>query len=344
MKVLSIDGASYDLTVPFLLKRVCSNITMVGVDVLSRKGTRRERGPAGDRLRISAPKIPLYGGERFWLQASGRMPSLAPPQMEECPKLLVWQRAPDGRTTLEEATPENFRGCPSSWWFPHPHGGWRSGFEMSLSGQSGENRVQVFARLARSGSGPSHIVKSGILYIPMIDPLTIPRKWSRTNGLGANIALDKDTYRVGEDIHLHAAVANFNAPAPVFSLFSFGPIQFDVLDAEGHALPENERFYGVPQTISTPPPPAIAKGTIVPLEVNLRHKGWLPNRPGTYTVVMTWSPSTNYFDPHTPDYYKGFLPFATVQARATIHIVEREPTQRLPHKRPFDDEPYSPLR
>lgn len=317
-----ISAPSYILGVPSLLKHFCSDISVVGVKVLPATAALTTPDPAGDRLHIAAPEGPLYAGEGLRLQVSGAMPSLSPQQRQTCPKMFLWHREPDEvMTRLDEADAVNFRGCPE--FFRHPQGGWRTGFTLDAQGwYPGELELQAFALVGSFANGTAHLAASNLLDVRLLDPLSIPRQWSRTDGLGANISLEKDTYRLGENIPLHMAIADFDAPAPLFESRGCIADIMEVLDAKGHRLPYSERF---PPFLSClyggPPPPAFPRGRVVPLEVDLRSAGWLPNRPGTYTIVLNWTPLENYVDPKDSDFDRSFFPFATVTARATIHIV-----------------------
>jgi hypothetical protein len=67
------------------------------------------------------------------------------------------------------------------------------------------------------------------------------------------------------------------------------------------------------------------KGKVVALEKDLKSEGWLPNHPGTYTIVFTWCTSTGTVDQTLAGWTAHLSPYATVEARATIHIVAEGP-------------------
>lgn len=156
------------------------------------------------------------------------------------------------------------------------------------------------------------------------------RHWTRLKGVAADILLDRDTYKVGEDIPLHLAIANFDATAPIFSWDpQWDPcdvVEVQVLDTSGIPLPEQDRF-SPPSWSCTGDgfgPRPFEKGKIVSMEWSLKNTGWLPNHPGTYTIVVSWRTSTGSIT--EPD-RKGRVtmslkPYATVQAKATIHITD----------------------
>ena len=172
-----------------------------------------------------------------------------------------------------------------------------------------------------------HFASSNVLRIQLGDPSNISRKWGpRVKGIAADITLDKDTFRVGEDVPLHLAVENFDAPVP---LYSWDPvwdpcmvIGLEVEDRDGHVLTVSQRL---PQlSVCTGHgfgPRPVAQGKVISLERTLGREGWLPNQPGTYTVVITWAPC---FDPRNQASSAGrpadLKPYAVVRATATLRI------------------------
>jgi hypothetical protein len=138
--------------------------------------------------------------------------------------------------------------------------------------------------------------------------------------------LDKDTYRIGEDVPLHLAIEDFDADVP---LYTWDPlwdpcmvVGIEVQDAAGHPLSADERFPD--SSICTGHgfgPRPFQKGKVVPLERTLRAEGWLPNHPGKYTIVLTWSPCSGWRKETSTGWLAHLMPYAVVQAKATIHIV-----------------------
>jgi hypothetical protein len=99
-------------------------------------------------------------------------------------------------------------------------------------------------------------------------------------------------------------------------------VGIEVQDAAGHPLPVNQRFPNSSICIGHGfGPKPFAKGKVVPLERKLRAEGWLPSHPGTYTIVLTWSPCSGSRK-ETPSGWEADLkPYAAVHAKATIHVV-----------------------
>jgi hypothetical protein len=136
---------------------------------------------------------------------------------------------------------------------------------------------------------------------------------------------------LGEDIPLHIAIQNFDAPVPVYYadpvLDPCGLIQIEVRDIYRRTLAREERVMSHSVCMDHGFGPKLyPKGQIVPLERSLKRKGWLPNRPGTYMIVVTWAPSTSAAnDSSVTSAPLTLVPYAVAEANATIDIVESEP-------------------
>lgn len=148
-------------------------------------------------------------------------------------------------------------------------------------------------------------------------------------GIGVDVTLDKDTYRLGEDIPLHMAVEDFDAPVPIYTWDPLWDpcmtVGVDVLDEHGHPIGASDRFPD--QSICMGHgfgPRPIEKGKVIPIERTLAGEGWLPNHPGTYTVRVRWASCGGKTPPPTGLVRdeKAYTTYAAVQAEATIHIEE----------------------
>ena len=167
---------------------------------------------------------------------------------------------------------------------------------------------------------------SNILRIQLADASAIPRKWGpRVKGIAADITLDKETFRIGENVRLHLAVEDFDAEVPIYAWDPLWDpcvaIGLEVRHASGNPLPADERFpnWSFCTGHGLGPRP-VAKGKAIPLERTLGEEGWLPNHAGTYTIVVIWAPCADANAPATnpvPD----LKTYAVVQATAVIHIV-----------------------
>jgi len=143
-----------------------------------------------------------------------------------------------------------------------------------------------------------------------------------------DVTLDKDAYKPGEDVPLHIAIENFDAPVPIYAIDPvwdpYPAIGVEVRDATGRLLPENERCSnGMLWTGHGRGPVSYPAGKVVTIERTLASQGWLPNRPGVYTVVVTWCPlDGTHFEPGPGLARKDDIKtYATVQAAATFRIV-----------------------
>ena|ERR1700722_17950949 len=64
-----------------------------------------------------------------------------------------------------------------------------------------------------------------------------------------------------------------------------------VLDAHGNPLPDNARQgMNLCSGHGFGPNKEFSQGKLYPIERSLTNEGWLPKEPGTYTIVVTWTP------------------------------------------------------
>jgi hypothetical protein len=128
-------------------------------------------------------------------------------------------------------------------------------------------------------------------------------------------------------VPLHLATEDLDAAAPVYSWDPVwdpcAVVGIEVRDAGLHSLSVSERLpiwsvcMGHGQA---PRPVTCGKGT--PLERSLGEEGWLPNRPGTYTVVMTWVPCCKpKNDASSAESSSDLKSYAEVHPDATVHVV-----------------------
>jgi len=265
----------------------------------------------------------------FTLRVLGTEPNHETLSKEDsCPTLYLRQRSPDGATRIDEVKPLAFKGC-SRTVLGHEPGDWQSGFDLDSGANSkwegvGEHEFEVFQLSGSRDEAKIHFVSSNILRVQIADPTAIQRQWGqRVKGIAADITLDKDTYRVGEDVPLHLAIEDFNADVPIYSWDpTWDPcmvLGIELQDAGGTPLPVNERFPH--SSICTGHgfgPRPFPKGKVVAIERKLRAEGWLPNHPGTYKVVITWSPCFGRRDElPTGGWTADLKPYAIVHATAT---------------------------
>ncbi len=325
-------GEPLMLVVPSLLKPVCSEVDFSSFTLLpTEEAARIPDHVEAPALQLTSDKKQYFERENFSLHVARTQGAAEKP--ESCPKLYLRQRSPDGRTRLDEVRPLAFKGCKENAVGFQP-GDWQSGFEVDSGANSrwegsGEHTMQVFQLIGSPDDSQLLFLASNVLRVEIADPTLIARKWGRREkGIAADITLDKNTYRVGEDVPLHIAVEDFDASLP---LYAWSPtwdpclaVGIEVRDAGGHPIPPAERLPN--RTICTGHgfgPVAVAKGKVIPIERSLGAEGWLPSRPGTYTVVVNWGTCSG--PKPTADKAKPaeLTPYAAARATATIHIVEK---------------------
>ncbi len=281
------------LVAPSLLKPICSDVEVSRFSLV----------PSVDptltpQLNLTSDKDTYYQGEFFSLRISrAESGSQSPSEGERCPTLYLRERSPDGTTRIDEVKPLSFKSC-EPYALGHQPGDWQSGFEIDSGANRrwagvGEHQVQVF-QLSSSVDAPQlRFTFSNAFRFQIVDGATVPRRWGpRVEGIAADLTLDSDTFKVGEDISLHLAVANFDAEVPIYTMDPvWDPcdvVSIEVQDAHGRPLPVDGRFPN--WSLCTGhgfAPRQVEKGKIIPLEKKLGAEGWLPNHPGTYTIVVT---------------------------------------------------------
>ncbi len=335
---------------PTLFDPVCSEIavsrTYVGAYVppVSSDQALADEVQSRELFILSAAKPRYYAEERFTLKVGLREPGSESPSGEECPTLFLRERSPDGNTRFDEVKPSGFKTCKSFWLGSNRSADWQSGFEVDAGVGSrwsglGEHSFELFQFVRPIDGDKIQFIRSNKLAVQIDDPALIARKWvGKAKGLGVDVSLDKDTYQIGEDVPLHIAIENFNAPVPIYATDPLWDpdmaIGIEVRDATGRLLPENEKYpitkiwtgHGLGPRLFPP-------GKLVPIERSLASQHWLPNRSGAYTVVVTWCPvERSNQEPRSGLPRKGdFKAYATVQAGATFRIVgELPPTPAEP--------------
>jgi hypothetical protein len=325
---------------PTLFKPVCSEIAVSGtyadefVPPAPKHQPRTDEAQSGEVFVLSSRKPRYYQDEIFTLHV-GLVDSVAgPPSGSECPTLFLRERSPDGAIRFDEVRPSGFKTCETFTPGADRNADWQSGFEVDSGVRSrwtgiGEHSFELFQSVGSPRDGTVQFVRSNKLAVQIDDPALISRKWQgKVNGVGVDVTLDKDAYKLGEDVPLHIGTENFDASVPIYAISPvwdpYPAIGVEVRDTTGRPLPANERFSS--ETFWTghgrgpfPCPP----GKLVTIERTLASEGWLPNRPGVYVVVVTWRTfDGTLVEPGSglprPDEFK---PYETVQAAATFRIV-----------------------
>jgi hypothetical protein len=337
-------GLGVSVIAPTLVKKECSNPEYSPYNFVISSDSSSGVGQATDTDQtpifvVNSDRNQYEGGEYFSIHVSFVQPaSEALIQHESCPTFYLRQRSPDGEIRIDEVHPMAFKGC--SGFVPgYQPGDWQSGFELDSGANSrwsgfGEHTFQVLQLIGSLDDPKLHFATSNELRIQVDDPALIPRKWGpRARGVAVDITLDKDTFRVGEDVPIHLAIENFDAESPVYSPDPVwdpcNVVQIEVQDAQGRPLPYDSLFqdFSFCSGHGSELRP-YEKGKIVPFERTLRGEGWLPNRVGTYTVAITWAPwdgpskSAPLVDlPISRISATTEVTYAVARATAIIHIV-----------------------
>lgn len=341
----SENSLTWTLATPSLMKQVCSDISVVGIDILAPRISSQTESlwtnEYYETLTLTALRSAYYIDEEFPLTISYKYTPPAGPEHGKCLPVFVWHRSADGTVRVEEHRPSSADDCqtmdlsflPNKVFFSSE---WNSEEAKRLSNY-GDQELQAFQQVDNREDPHLHFAASDILHV-RIEGSDNPnlRNWTRSKGLAANILLDRDTYKVGENIPLHLAIANFDATDPVFSWDPLWDpcisVNIQVLDEAGHPLAFKDRFLYPPVLCNGHGfgPRPFERGKITSLEWSLKQTGWLPKSPGNYTVVLNWCTSTGTVTKQPNGWKANQKPYATVQAKATIHIVPAE-TRLLDH-------------
>jgi TPR repeat protein len=138
------------------------------------------------------------------------------------------------------------------------------------------------------------MVHSPSLHLTVADAAKIPRKWGpQVKGIAVDLTMDRDTYEVGQDIPLHFAMENFSATEPVLGpnpIWDPGyEVAVEVRDSCGLKIPSSGGAIWMGHGF---PPIHYQPGAPIAIERTLSQMGFLPDRPGAYTIVAIWAPFT----------------------------------------------------
>lgn len=345
------------LVAPSLLKQICFSVEVSRFNLVEPPHpsfVADEPGDSGQgpEFQLTSGRNRYYAGQRFPLHlALSHSNPESVSTGESCPTLYLRERSPDGATRIDELQPASIKGCPGHD-TGHPLADWESGLEFDSGANTrwsgfGEHAMQVYQLRGSPDDDQFRFISSNVLRIQLADPAALVRKWGPlVKGVAADITLDKDTFRLGEDIPLHLAIENFNAEVPIYSWDPLWDpcfvVGIRVQDAAGKSLPESQRFPDSSICMGHGRGPRLyPRGEIVTMEWSLAAKGWLPNHLGTYSVVLSWCPLTSSTADVTAQYPftidglptslgnqpKGTQPYTVVHATAVIHIVGNDISQ-----------------
>lgn len=338
----ALGGPTFLIVAPTLLKRVCSDIEASRYYLGAFPGSPgKSDGSPGDSsdaeaLVLSTSSPSYYEGEEFSMHVASAFPGRGPTD-EECPTLFLWMRSSDGMTRLDETHPAGFAGCKLFLFGANRDANWQTGFDLdsgegSTWGGIGTRSFELFELISSPKDTHVQFARSNELQLQIEDPSLIPRKWRpKIKGVSVDLTLDKSTYLVGEDVPLHIATENFDAPVPVFATDPvwdpYLAIGIEVRNAQGRLLLQNERFSQGLWTGHGRAPVLYSPGKLVPIERSLKSQGWLPNHPGTYLIIVTWTTYTGPSSGEEPGLRlrSDIKPYATVQAADVLQIVDGLP-------------------
>lgn len=290
----AMNGNAWDIWAVSLLGDVCSVVyvdSYLPQDIdQQEKGFQSKSALEGEPISIAlaASGDTAYSLDSFWLHVNivDRAGTLGL-NKNSCPLLFLRTRGSDGSTSLQEISGQ----CHIS---PLAESSGKA-IRLDLStmgwgalGAPVDHSVQLFAVLGSAQAPRVTMVGSNIVNIRTLDPATIPRTWGPESlGLAISLFLDKDTYRLGEDIPLRMALENFSADVNIASgeLPCSAGLSYEVVDSNGQKQNSTSmECTGHGWIIGYP------KGKVVPVTgVTLRSLGLLPDRPGTYFVAATWN-------------------------------------------------------
>jgi hypothetical protein len=327
------------LVTPSLLKPVCSDIDVSRFTLEADSNSEATRNPtplaSAPAFELSAERGLYYTGEFFSLKLTPIAGTAAiVPNPENCPMFYLRERSPDGATRIDEVKPMTSVGCKTFMPGRHPINS-ESSFEIDSGANSrwmgvGGHALQVWQLTGSADDPRIQFITSNMLQLDVADPAGIARKWGpKIKGIGVDVTLDKETYRLGENIPLHMAVENFESPVPIYSWDPLWDpcmtVVVEVLDERGQPIAASDRFpnQSVCMGHGFGPRP-VEKGKLIPIERTLASEGWLPNEPGVYTVRVRWAPCGGTTPPPTGlvTDHRAYKTYAVVQAEATFHIVE----------------------
>jgi hypothetical protein len=238
-------------------------------------------------VKLEAPASVLYAGDNFSLSVTvddptGRMPL----DNNSCPTILL-------RTALglEQMYPQG--KCEVS----EENNGQDHSTVMTISsvGVGALNIPRRGSILMYALAGPAHaasvsLIASNPIDLVILDPAAVQYQWGPlVQGVGAALSLDKETYALGEDIPLRVAIESFSADKTIESGECLrDDITVDVRDEAGK--PVSSPLPGTAICAGHGWAFRCGKGTPMTIpNMTLRWLGMLPNKPGKYTVMATWT-------------------------------------------------------
>jgi hypothetical protein len=314
-----MNGSSWSIWADTLLRDVCSVVHVESYFPVPDETRSDVDHNSAVKISLSSSGNTNYWLDSFWLDITILDPNaLLKLGENSCPPLLSRMRSSEGTTTLQKVSGY----CTVR---PLSQASGRS-INLNLSimgwgalGTPGMHTVQLLTPRDSASAESVVMIGSNTLNVHTVDPVTMPRKWGpQAKGLAISLFLDKAVYPVGEDIPLRMALKNFSSAAPVASgeLPCFAGLIFRVHDAAGTERESHEMMCsGHGWLIGYP------EGVMVPVGgVTLKNLGLLPDRPGKYTLEVTWpaqmekdAKPENEPKPHSL-FGATLIPYATVNS------------------------------
>ena len=323
-----------EVVAPALITNVCSDIQVTAY----RPGRSDEgEGPAASgqadagNLRLSTDKDHNFLGELIVLHIT--VDGRGPLDTDSCPILFFRARSEEGRTRFaqdvryhgcrtEGAGADGRKAVKEDLIFNNPFSMYELGqYSLTLSEFTG-----------RTEGGRALLITSPPLILHFADASTLKREWvPQVRGLSIALNLDRDIYELGKDVHVHAVVEDFDAKPTIYRSDCERAVTFEVRDAAGRLVKQkNPVTPGYPSMLfmschagmSFPFP----KGQPYPIETTLREWGILPDVPGEFTLVATWSALSESPTPPPPNALgRSLESYAVVHSRpAKFRVTEQK--------------------
>jgi len=312
-----------EVVAPLLITKVCSTVQVSAYGPLGSdeedEPTNTEEPGAESSLRLTTDKSDNIVGELIVLHVSADRAGLL--DRDSCPVLFFRVRAEDGVTRFMQDV--RFRGCKET---PDSQDGTftedlilNNPFGMDHAGQYSLELAEVVGQPAE---GRARLVTSAPTPLRFSDATTLKRTWiPQVRGLSLALNLDGETYALGQDVHLHAVVEDFDATGTIYRSDCSRAVTFEVHDAAGNLVKQKEAITpGYPtfqfMTCHLGMSFAFPKGEPFPMESTLREWGILPDAVGEYTVTATWNALSECQAPPPPDALGRCLePYAVIKSQ-----------------------------
>jgi hypothetical protein len=168
-----------------------------------------------------------------------------------CPIIFLSTRSENGETRFQELPwAESCTNVGSAKF--SPNGLLKKDLVGPLSstagiGLPGKLTVTVSTLAGRTNAGMAVILRSDPLDLNIVEESALKRDWSLSeSGLRIALNLDRDTYSVGEDVHLHLATEDVSASKAIFWNDCDIPVRFEVRDAFGRQIKSRGPTAGYP--------------------------------------------------------------------------------------------------